>query len=198
MLPLYPELKARLEQLLRDIAYQAAQSRFGPFADTPRVRQHEGDRLEYMTIDGDEKATDYQRMAVGFDIKPSDIPGMAFEDAVQLVTAKGLELGTQEANRYLQVLNQSVEEVGNAIDAEGQTFTVDLYLKMLERVKFPFDNEGNPLLPTMHIGPDLEASVKQVMQQAQGDADARARIAALIDERRKEWNAEQDRRKLVD
>jgi hypothetical protein len=198
MLPLYPELKAKLEQVLTDIAHQAAQNRFGLFAGTPRIRQHEGDRLEYMTVDGDEKAAGYQRMAVGFDIKPSDIPTMTFEDCVQLVTKKGLELGTQEANRYLEVLNQSLEEVGNAIDAGGRPFTVDFYLEILERVKFPFDDEGNPLLPTMHTGPDLEASVKQVMGQAEGDADTQARIKALIDKRREEWNAEQDRRKLVD
>jgi hypothetical protein len=198
MLPLHPELKIKIEQLLIDIAQQAAQSRLGLFAGTPRVRQHEGNRLEYMTIDGDEKATDYRRIEVGTEIRPSDIPTMTFNQAVQLVVNKGIELGTQEAGFYFEVLNESIAEVGNAIDVGGQPFNVDLLLQMLERMQFPFDGYGNPHLPTLHIGPDLEESVKRVLEEADKDADAQARLKAIIDKKREEWNAQQDRRKLVD
>lgn len=198
MLPLYPELKIKIERLLVDIAQQAAQSRLGPFAGTPRVRQREGDRLEYMTVDGGNKKTDYRRTGVDFEIRPSDIPTMTFNQAVQLVIDKGIELGTQEASFYFEVLNESIAEVGNAIDVGGQPFTVDLLLQMLERIQFPFDGHGNPHLPTLHIGPDLQETVTRVLEEADKDAEAQARLTAIINQKREEWNAQQDSRKLVD
>jgi hypothetical protein len=39
------------------------------------ARQHEEDRLEYMTIDGDEKQATYQRTAVDYEIRPADMNG---------------------------------------------------------------------------------------------------------------------------
>jgi hypothetical protein len=198
VLPLYPELKAKVERLLLDIAQQAARTQLGPFSSGPRVRQYEGDRLEYMTVDGEEKATDYRRMNVSLEIKPSDIPAMTFDHAIQLVRNHGLKLGAQEADFYREILDQSLEEVGNAMDAGGQPFTVDLLLQMLERVQFPFDSRGNPQLPTLHVGPDIEASVQRVLREADEDAGAQARLKAVIDKKREQWNAEQDRRKLVD
>jgi hypothetical protein len=198
MLPLYTELKVKLEQLLVDLARRAADRQLGPFAATGRVRQHEGNRIEYMTIDGAWKATDYQRMTVDLEIQPSDIRTMTFDNVVQLMTKQGLELGAQEASFYFKVLNQSIEEVGNSIDAGGQQLTVDLLLQMLDRVQLAFDATGSALLPTLHVGPDIAASVERVLKQVNEDPDAQARLRTLIDKKREEWNAEQDRRKLVD
>jgi hypothetical protein len=65
-------------------------------------------------------------------------------------------------------------------------------------VQIAFDEQGNPRLPTLHIGPDLEASASQVLEEASKDPSAQARLNEIIERKREEWNAEQDRRKLVD
>jgi hypothetical protein len=198
MLPLYPQLKAEIERCLIDVAWQAAQGQLGPFAGMPPARQHEGDRLEYMTIDGDEKRATYQRAAVDYEVRPADIPTMTFHDAVGVVAGKGRELGVQQAQIYYESLNQSLEEVGNAVDAGGQPFSVDLLLQLLEKVQISFDEHGNPQLPTLHIGPDLEASASQVLANLGEDPSAQARLNDIIEKKKEVWNAEQDRRKLVD
>jgi hypothetical protein len=198
MLPLYPRLKAEIERLLVDVARQAAQRQLGPFADMPPAQQHEGDRLEYMTIDGDEKKVSYQRTVVDYEIRPADIPTMTFRDAIAVVVGKGRELGLQQARLYFESMNRSIEQVGNALDAGGQPFSVDLFLQLLDRVQIAFDEQGNPQLPTLHVGPDLEASASQVLEGASKDPSAQARLNEIIERKREEWNAEQDRRKLVD
>lgn len=197
MLPLYPELKTKLEQLLLDLAHQAAQSQFGFFADAGQVRQHEGDRLEYMTVDGDEKATSYQRIGVGGEIRLSDIPAMTFEDAALLAMEKGRELGAQQVAYYLEILNQSLEEVGNVIDVGGEAFTVGRWLQLIEKMRIPFDDQGKPLYPTMHCNPAQEASVRRVREEI-SSPEVQARLMQITEKKKEEWDAEQDRRKLVD
>jgi len=198
MLPLYPRLKAEIERFLLDMAQQAAQGQLGLFADMPPARQHEGDRLEYMTIDGDEKKVSYQRTVVGYDIRPADIPTMTLQDAVNVVVGKGRELGVQQAQLYFESLNRSIEEVGNSVDAEGQPFSVDLFLQLLDTVQIAFDEQDNPLFPTLHMGPDLEVRAGQVLEEVSRDPSAQARLNEIVEKKREEWNAEQDRRKLVD
>lgn len=198
MLPLYPRLKAEIERFLLDVAQQAAQGELGLFAGMPPARQHEGNRLEYMTIDGDEKKVAYQRTAVGYEVRPADIPAMTFGDAVAAVAGKGRELGIQQAQLYFESLNRSIEEVGNSVDAGGQPFTVALFLRLLDTVRIAFDDQSNPLFPTLHMGPDLEARASQVLEEVSRDPSAQARLNEIVEKKRGEWNAEQDRRKLVD
>jgi hypothetical protein len=198
MLPLYPQLKAEIERFLIEVARQVAQGQLGPFAGMPPARQHEGDRLEYMTVDGDEKKVSYQHTAVDYQIRPADIPTMTFHEAVEVVAGKGRELGVQQAQLYFESLNQSLEEVGNAVDAGGQPLSVELLLQLLEKVQIAFDEQGYPQFPTLHIGPDLEARTSQVLQDLHEDPSAKARLNEIIERKREEWNAEQDRRKLVD
>jgi hypothetical protein len=199
LLPLYPELKEKIEKFLMDIARQAADNQLSVFsAVTPRVRQHEGNRLEYMTVDGKEKSTDYHRAGVGFDINQSDVPDMTLHQAVELVKEKGAELGLQEASFFYKTLNESLAEVGNLLNAGGRSLTVDLLLQMLGRIRFPFDKDDNPLMPTLLVGPDLKEKVIQVFEEINEDADAQERLKGIIDQKREEWNAWQDSGKLVD
>lgn len=197
-LPLYPQLKLAIEKILHAEARAAALSQLGMFASVPRSKQHEGNRLEYMTIDGDTKAPEYQRAAAVGDIKVTDIPAMSLEDVVAIVRKTGEELGMQQAKLNFESFNQATEEVGNSIQMEGKPLTVDTVLQLFERVQLVFDAEGNPQMPTWHTGPDLQASVEKVLGQLNEDPEAQARLQVIVDRKRVEWNAEQDRRKLVD
>ncbi|MBR7826632.1 hypothetical protein KDK95_09975 [Actinospica sp. MGRD01-02] len=196
-LPLYPQLKLKIEKLLDTQARAAARGQLGMFAPIPRSKQHEGNRLQYTTIDGAVKAAEYQRAAAACTIELADIPTMSLDDAVALARKRGEELGVQQAKFNFESFNQAVEEVGNSVQMNGQPLTVEAALQLFEKMQLPFDAAGRPLMPTWHTGPDLEASVADVLRQLNEDPAAQARLQEIVDRKREEWNAEQDRRKLV-
>lgn len=197
-LPLYPQLKIELENWFLEIMRDAARKQLGPFRQSPRFIQHEGERHTYNTIQGEERTTDYQNMGVEITINLRDIPGMTLEDALKLITEKGAELGSMEARYHFQRLNDIISEVGNIVEGQGGPITFDLWMEMFEKLHVAFDDYGRPQMPTMVIPPHMRQSFEDMMREAAADESARDRLLKALEQKWKEWNEEQDRRKLVD
>ncbi len=197
-LPQYPQLKTELERWFLEILKHSARQQLGPFNQSPRFVQHEGTTHSYNTVQGDERITDYQDMGVEIVLTLSDIPGMALEDVLRLVIEKGAELGAAESKFHFQRLNDIVEEAGNVVDGKGKPITFDLWLESLEKLYVSFDDYGNPRMPTLVVAPDMKQRVEDMVREAAADEGARARFQKVMEQKRKEWDEEQDRRKLVD
>jgi len=197
-LPLYPQLKMTLEKWLMQIFERAARQELGPFAESPRFIQHEGTTHRYNTVEGQERSTNYQEIMLEFGLDRAQIVDMEFDDLLKLVIEKGREFGGQRARYHYQVINEVTEETGNVVDAKGQPVTLELLFEMFEGLHVAFDERGNPRLPTIVIHPNMAPRFQELVQQADADEASKVRMAEIIERKRKEWNEEQDRRKLVD
>jgi hypothetical protein len=197
-LPQYRQLKAQLERWFLDLLRHSARQQLGPFAESPRLIQHEGDRHSYNTVNGDERTADYQELAVEVRFAKSDILRMTLEDVLKFLTENGRELGAKEAEFHFGRLNAIMKEAGNVVDGQGRPITFDLYLEMLEKLHIAFDDFGNPRIPTIVVAPHLTQRVEEMLQEAAADEGARVRFETVMEQKRKEWDEEQNRRKLVD
>ena len=54
----------------------------------------------------------------------------------------------------------ATELVGNTVDARGSKLNPELLLKMLEKIEISFDDKGEPILPQLHIAPDIYKQIK--------------------------------------
>lgn len=197
-LPLYPQLKMTLEKWLLQIMDRAARQELGPFGESPRFIQHEGTTHRYNTTDGQERRTDYHEGMVEFRLGRSDIASMEVDGILELVIEKGRELGVQQAQYHYQVLNSVTEETGNVVDTQGQPITLDLLFETFEKLHVSFDDHGIPRMPTIVIRPEMAPRFQQLIQEASADEAIKGRMIEIIERKRKEWNEEQNRRKLVD
>lgn len=194
-LPLYPKLKGNLEAMLMELFEAAVRHELGPFRESPRLMQHEGNNHTYSTVHGDVRATDYQDMMVEFQLNTSDLPDMDFQDVLNLVVAKGNEFGGQQATYHFGNLDKIIEESGNVVEGP---MTLNAVLETLDKIHISFDDAGNPSLPTIVVHPNLIPRIREIMSDADTNDEAKARMKAIIERKRREWNEEQDRRKLVD
>jgi hypothetical protein len=197
-LPLYPKFKKDLESWLMTIMKGAVREALGPIGEAPRFTQHEGDTHSYMTVDGDQRTTDYQNIGVEIEIDRSNIPNMSFEDILRLTVSKGRELGAQQAEYHYGVINNVIEESGNVVHAGGEPLTIDHLLGVIEQMQISFDPDGNPRIPSIIANPETGSRVKQILAEAEQDAEARARLQQIIENKRREWDEAESRRKLVD
>lgn len=198
--PKYPELKSSLEKFLLDRFEATAREELGPFRDVRRFTQHEGKKLIHNTQDDTEKQreTGFASATADYQIKFKDVPEMAPQDVLKIIDDQAKEFGGQQARINYQVLDQTTRDTGNVVDGTGQPLTVDLILDTISKISISFDKFGNPQMPTMVIPSSQADKYRQLIEDAENDEDAKKRMEAIIEQKRKEFNAEQASRKLVD
>lgn len=199
-LPKYPELKSSLEKMVLNYFETKAREELGPFKDVRRFTQHEGRKLVHNTQDdtGKRKETNYKEAKVEYAIKNEDLVKMKPEDVLELVTEKAKEFGGQQARINYQVLDETTKETGNVVDGGGKPLTIDLFLDTVSKISIAFDKFGNPQMPTMVIHPSQEEKYRKLIEEADNDPVAKQRMKDIIAKKKKEYDAEQASRKLVD
>lgn len=197
MLPLYPQLKKDLEETFIDLMQNAARKELGPFADVQHFTQHEGKKIEYNTLDGKDKKSNYQSIGVQYMIKNKDIPQMTLQQVIELMVEKGKEFGGEQAKYNYKVINQITSEVGNVVDGGGKPVNADVFFQVFEKIQIAFDDNGKPQMPTMVIHPHMEKSVRELIEEAE-TPENKAKFNEIMKRKKEEWDAEQARRKLVD
>jgi hypothetical protein len=90
-------------------------------------------------------------------------------------------------------LSQVADFTGNVIDGKGKGVSYEMLIDMLEKIHIDFDQDGNPLLPSIVIHPDMAKSFEKL----KADEDLyKPRIDAIINRKREAYYAEKGRRRL--
>jgi hypothetical protein len=199
-LPKYPELKSSLEKMVLNYFETKAREELGPFRDVRRFTQHEGRKLIHNTQDdtGKRKETAFKEAKVEYAFKYEDVINMKPEDVLELITVKAKEFGGQQLRINYQVLDETTKEAGNVVDAGGKPLTIDLFLDTISKISIDFDKFGNPQMPTMVIPESQSDKYRKLIEEAENDETAKQRMEAILAQKKKEYDAEQASRKLVD
>lgn len=196
-LPKYPQLKSKIEDMLLERFNKVSREVLGPLAKSPRIIQQEGRILKHNTIDNltELESLDYQEMIIEYKFENSKVPDMTPEDVIKIVDNKAKELGGQQAKYSYKKISDVAVKTGNVVNAGGKV-SVDVFIKMLETISLDFDKNGSPKMPTMVIHPDQAEQWKRVIEEA-ATPEIDEKIKAIIARKKKEYDAEQASRKLV-
>lgn len=85
------------------------------------------------------------------------------------------------------------EGAGTAIDARGEPFSHEFYLKMLQAIDIDFDENGKPELPTAVVSPAMAEAIQKLPPPT---AEQQKRQDEIIESKRQEFNARQRHRQL--
>ncbi len=91
-----------------------------------------------------------------------------------------------------QEISNATTKTGNVVDARGKGFSVDLILDMLEKIELTFDEDGNPILPQIHMHPDAWKKTKNL----QFSLEQTRREAEIIKKKKEAWYVKKRYRKL--
>lgn len=97
------------------------------------------------------------------------------------------EMGGQLVRAMVEHISSICEQTGNVVDAGGRSF-YDAIIDVCENMELAFDEEGN-LRQQVLLHPDNQPKEPPTAEQE-------ARLKAVIDRKREEWNAARRRREL--
>lgn len=97
------------------------------------------------------------------------------------------EMGGQLVRAMVEHISAICDETGNVIDVGGKNF-YDAMIEVCENMEIAFDDDGKPRQQVL-LHPDNAPKEPPT-------ADQEARLKAVIDRKREEWNASRNRRDL--
>jgi len=187
-----------LLQLLTDYHERQHQAHLGFLASIPAYRNYEGDQWVLERTDGTSADVEYQSIEAALTIQRSEIPSMTWENLLKKIDAVAVEMARQQSVKVFEDIQKAVDEVGNAINAEGGPVTKDLFLEMMRRMWMEFDEARQPIMPAIVMHPNMWEAHGSTMQSWDEDPNFKAQFRAIITQKREEWRVRESRRKLVD
>jgi hypothetical protein len=199
-LPKYKEVKAIIGKNISRRFSNVMKLEMRPFNESPNIVQHEGKTLIHNTLDNQnsQKIMKYKKAEVTYKLAHQELATMTPEDAMVILDEKAKDMGGQMAKHQFQVLSDTIKETGNSVDAKGQKLTPELILETMRKISIDFDKDGKPKLPTIVISDKMSDAWKKVIKEAEADPHHKEEFDKIIEQKRKEYNAEQASRKLVD
>jgi hypothetical protein len=197
---LFPDFPALKKELTKRLARGAQALAEGEplLRNVKSFVQHEGDRTLLIREDRSESLIRFDTPITTEVSYTADDIRQGGDASVRAMRHMGEQLGEGMGKRMFDALHKAVDEVGNAVDAKGQPFGVDILIEALEKMDFSFSKNGEWRPPTIVVHPDTYKSSQVQIEAANADPLVKARIDALVEEKREEWRAREARRTLAD
>ena len=199
-LPKNKETKAIIEKCLFQRFNSIMRHETRPFNESPRIIQHEGKVLIHNTLDDQDsqKTMEYRKAEFTHKTDLQQLISMTLEDVIKVLDEEAKNIGSQMVKHYFQVLSTAAEEVGNVVDAKDQKPTPELFLDAMRKISIPFDKDGNPKFSTTIISEGMPDIWRKIIEEVEVNPRYKKELDKIIEQKRKEYNAEQAGRKLVD
>lgn len=197
MLPDYPKIKKRWRKIfLKFMKEQMHRSSI--MAEIKTVPHFEGDRMSTKHDDGDIDKSNYNRISTELSVKTDDIIKFGFKAFIEAINKAAEELKSQQSKMVFEKLIEVTTKTGNVVDAEGKPISYELILKTLETIQLDFDDNGNPLMPTIVVSPKQYEKIKEKIVEWENDPECNKQFEKIMNQKRKEWHDRESNRKLVD
>lgn len=123
---------------------------------------------------------------------PQDIIDGKLDDLLASLDQAAEEYAEQFGKHFYEQLSHITEATGNVVDASGRPFFDSLY-EMYEKIDLQFDEEGR-IAQELHLNPaDVEKWQKGWEEMT---PEQHAKLAALVERKRQEFNARRRNRRL--
>jgi len=197
MLPDFPKVKEKLQKMHHYAFMHARSSHLGPVANVPMSVVFEGNKTIIIRADGSIEEMSSKEATAELKVNLADFEKMNHEMVLNKINDAAEEIAGQQAKSFYEEVGRTAEEVDNVVDAEGKSFSMDLFFEGLEKIDIDFDEAGNPSGLIGAVSPKLFSSIAKVVEQAKTDPEMDKRYDELIERKRREWRARESRRKLV-
>jgi hypothetical protein len=203
MLPDFPRSrKESYEKLLLHLRLRVQAK--SPFAAIGRqFTQHEGTTFSYEQILDEGKRIveeGFEEMRAPVQFQFEEIPDLLGEVLFQKLEAIADDIARQTSLLGYRRLDEAARLAGTAIDAGGQPFTQELFLKSEEARQMDFDPQTGKHDPEgVYLAhPDTAEWMHRLWQEWEKDGPFMKRVAELRAKKYEDWRDRESRRKLVD
>ena len=198
MFPDYPNVKKKVDNLMRSHITEQVFRRSPIFSQVRRVRQHEGSRGTYEEVDGKEHQIEYEEMGAAFSLTQDEMRRGSFQDIVLKFEEMAATFAEAQSRMMFAVISNAAESAGNVVDAKGE-LTKETFLEMRRTMPLEFNpRTGEARYPTMVLHPNTWDKIKNDVESWGEDPEFLADLAAIEQEKGLHWRDRESRRRLVD
>ncbi len=198
MLPDFPVQKAKLMETISSYFQQKYDEYLGFFSTIPSYRNHEGDLWNMGSSDETVNETGYQDIKSGLSIHYDEVPTLTIEKIMDKIDVMAEDMAKQTSQGIIADINQAIEEGGTTINAEGEPFSKEMFLEMLDSIELYFDKTGELDPPAILMHPKMWDKIKDDVASWEQDPALDARHNEIIARKKEAWRDRESRRKLVD
>jgi len=153
MIPDFPTEKREILAFWNEYLVKKVNNLNGLVSNIPNYRNHEGDKWSHNSLGNYEKTHTYSEVSGVFQVGKREIPDLTSEGIKIKLEKVAEEISDQMSNNIFTRLEEAAKTVGNVVDGKDKPLTKELFLQAFEKIFIEFDENGNPILPTLVIHP---------------------------------------------
>jgi hypothetical protein len=96
------------------------------------------------------------------------------------------------APQFYKTIAEVTTAVGNVVDCGGKPFSWDYFLDGIEKIQIDFDDNGNPIFPTVVVGDNLFERIKHLEPTHEHEE----RLSEILERKRAEFYDQKRTRRL--
>lgn len=141
---------------------------------------------------------EYELASFGFELSREEMRSVDFPALLAKLDAMSEAMAKAQTQMMFARISTAVKAVGTEVETGGD-FQKKHLLEMMERMETDFDPETNqPINQVLVMHPDSAATLLPRMKEWEADPEFVARVKEITEQKREEWRARENRRKLVD
>lgn len=194
MLPTYPKLEAYRSRLNQD-RVRATVRTLAPMIGLVKAHiQFEGRHSAIQRESGELDETPITSASGEVSIKFVDLADFTETLVENHLDDMSEQLARSMSEHFQQRMREVTEKVGNVVDGQGQPFSEELFLDVIEKMEHSFGTDGTWQPPTMIVGPGMAEKLA-----AAGDMspEGNRRLKAILERKRDDFRRREAARILV-
>ena len=159
MLPDNPSLKKEIAEVLQIVFQKRVEHYTIGMRDVPKTRIFEGKGMLIRRKTGEEDETSFMSSEVAFEIKMDEIPEMSVNELLRRIDEAAREMAEKMESGFFRAISGILDKKGQTVQQKGEPLSAKSILNVLEKIFIPFNDDGNPEMPTIFMHPNLTESM---------------------------------------
>jgi len=193
MLPDFPKVRIFAHEILMTRFHKQVFQETGIMRDIPKEEIHEGNRVELHRYDGSTQKVSMKPTVSEMRLERDKFKKKGLSAVLEAMDQTAADIARKQTKYFFEQLDDICDQAGQTYDAKGQPLSYDLILKQFEMIEIDFDENDQPLMPTIVSDP----KVQEKFGKLEITKEQKKRFEEIIEQKRSEWHYRESHRKLV-
>ena len=153
----------------------------------------EGNKTKLLRYDGTIDDVPMKAIGTKIEIKVNDLDQHGLKEVLKVLDKAAHDMARQQSKNFFERLNQICHETGQVYDNKAQPLTFDSILDLLDSMPIDFDEDGQPILPSILAGPRV---IEKLLKKEVSDEQIKKQNE-IIERKYSEWRDRESDRRLV-
>ncbi|MHB9926013.1 hypothetical protein [Clostridium botulinum] len=133
-----------------------------PLLKQIEIKKEKNKGIKRYNINSEYKETNMNKLEAQYTMQMSTLWNTNIEEYLELIYVVADKYSSEVVRNMLEQINQVCTQTGNIIDGNVREISYNLFLDLLEKIDISFDEDGNPVKPTLVAHPELTEKLMNI------------------------------------